>query len=310
MTTICSIMSDLKKRSEVMRLQTFQFAELTLAIDAPQRLLVGEKWAKFAAPDAQPNLLYDVTVEQVLPEGSAQLLYRDRRVRVRRAGCAKEYIYSNPYTNSDSAMVLRHRRENGCIRHQITVLQERLPWGTAVEHFFELYDLAHCLPQFGKVLLHCAYVLYEGKAILFTAPSGTGKSTQAELWKACLGARIINGDRAAVGIHNGRAMAYAVPFSGSSDDCENVDAPIAAIVSLSQAKHNELTRLSGREAVRQLLRGTYLLPEHQEDLPLQMDIAADLLQHIPIYHLACLPEASAVQLLSEELQKIHRDTVL
>ena len=37
---------------------------------------------------------------------------------------------------------------------------------------------------------------YKGKAIAFSGPSGVGKSTQAEIWKQCFQADILNGDRA------------------------------------------------------------------------------------------------------------------
>ena len=42
--------------------------------------------------------------------------------------------------------------------------------------------LEHLLATQRAVILHSAYIDYKGKAILFSAPSGTGKSTQAELW--------------------------------------------------------------------------------------------------------------------------------
>lgn len=291
------------------RLQTFRIAELGLCVTAPQPLEVGAKWARFSDPQIEPSLRYDICYEAALQEDHGQLIYKDARVRVIRAEEGLRSVYSNIYTGLDTASVLRLPLQNGCLHHQITILERRLPWGTAVEHLFELYDLPHALVCFGKMLLHCAYVLYDGKAILFTAPSGTGKTTQANFWKERLNAQIINGDRAAIGVSNGEAVAYGLPFSGSSEDCENVSAPIAAIVSLSQAKENRVERLRGADALKQLLRGVYVLPEHQADLPLHMTIAAELIERVPVYHLTCLPQAESAYLLRDVLEKDHRLSV-
>lgn len=294
---------------EVCYLQTFRIAELGFCVTAPQKLEVGAKWAKFSDEQISPCLTYEVSYEPTLPEHDGVLVYQDRRVRVCQTEEGRCSVYSNIYTGTESASVLRLPMENGRLHHRITILQERLPWGTAVEQLFELYDLPHALVRFGKMLLHCAYILYEGRAILFTAPSGTGKTTQANFWKEHLNAQIINGDRAAVGVSDGVGTVYGLPFSGSSDDCENVQAPIAAIVSLSQAKENRVERLHGAEALRQLMRGAYVLPEHRDDLPVQTDVAAELLRCTPIYRLACLPQADAAYLLRDQLQKDHRFTV-
>ncbi len=69
-------------------------------------------------------------------------------------------------------------------------------------------------------------------AVLFTAPSGTGKSTQAELWRKHRGASIINGDCTLIAEDDGVFTAFGFPFSGTSGIFENRKAPIAAVVYL------------------------------------------------------------------------------
>ena len=48
---------------------------------------------------------------------------------------------------------------------------------------------------YDTLLMHGAVIAVGNKAWLFTAPSGTGKSTQAELWERYRNAEQINGDR-------------------------------------------------------------------------------------------------------------------
>ena len=283
-------------------LRSFRIAGLPVAVSSQELLIVGEKWGKFVAPIQTARLCYDVRYDTLLPSDDGEVLFEQPYLKVVRQAQGKRYIYSNFCTATVTASALETIDEGGTVCRQIVIPRERHPWGTAAEHLFDLYDFAHYLPMFGKMLLHCAYVLYEGRAILFVAPSGTGKSTQAQLWRDQLGARIINGDRAAVGMEDGVPMAYGLPFSGSSGDCENIDAPIAAIIALSQAKENRAQELRGAQALKALMRGAYILPQHQEDLPKQISVAQEILQCVPMYALACLPEASAVQALRSVLK--------
>ena len=104
------------------------------------------------------------------------------------------------------------------------------------------------LAEHGGVVLHSSYIITQrGEALLFSAPSGTGKSTQAELWRSYAGAKVINGDRALVKAENG-VTANGILFSGTSGISENVTAPLRAIVLLRQSEKNEIRSVSGKEA--------------------------------------------------------------
>ena len=53
------------------------------------------------------------------------------------------------------------------------------------------------MPLYGAFLMHAAVVEVDGIAYVFTAPSGTGKSTHVQLWLDHFGprARVLNGDK-------------------------------------------------------------------------------------------------------------------
>ena len=157
------------------------------------------------------------------------------------------------------------------------------------------------LAKRGGVVLHSSYVLTkQGEALLFSAPSGTGKSTQAELWRKFAGAKVINGDRALIKAQNG-VTANGIFFSGTSGICENVTAPIRAIVLLRQSFANELKKVSGKEAFMRLLPQCSYYPKEEENLRLVTGILAEIISAVPIYDFGCVPEKSAVTALNEVL---------
>ena len=157
------------------------------------------------------------------------------------------------------------------------------------------------LAEHGGVVLHSSYIITQrGEALLFSAPSGTGKSTQAELWRKFAGAKVINGDRALIKAQNG-VTANGIFFSGTSGICENVTAPIRAIVLLRQSFANELKKVSGKEAFMRLLPQCSYYPKEEENLKLVTGILAEIISAVPIYDFGCVPEKSAVTALNEVL---------
>ena len=145
--------------------------------------------------------------------------------------------------------------------------------------------------------LHSSFVLYKGRALVFTGPSGIGKTTQAELWRDFQGAEIINGDACLLRELEDGWHAFGTPVHGSSPYCENKDAPLAALVALEQGPENRLERLDSFAAL------TACLPEFyrpQMD-PATQDIfwgAVDsLFRKTPVYRLVCRPDRDATELV-------------
>ena len=150
-------------------------------------------------------------------------------------------------------------------------------------------------------LLHAAVVQWKGRGILFTAPSGTGKSTQAQLWAELEGAEIINGDRAIIRRKDNGYMVYGSPYAGTSGIYRNSAAPLDTIVVLSQAPENSLQRLTPGAGFRRILPQATALPWDAAFMNGLTELLLDLVPKVSIYHLACLPNAEAVQILKEEL---------
>lgn len=180
------------------------------------------------------------------------------------------------------------------------VREEDWRWATRSKYLWPGIMLHYILLHRRGLIFHASYIGCEGQGILFTAPSGTGKSTQAGLWQQYRGARIYNGDKAGVTLRDA-PMAHGVPFSGTSGICENVSLPLRAIVVLSQAPENRIRRLPPSEAVAALCPNLFVDQAVPEEWSLALNLLLDLTAAVPIYALACTPDERAVAALEAAL---------
>ena len=169
---------------------------------------------------------------------------------------------------------------------------------------FSLINFDDIAAMMNASVFHASFIEYNGYAILFTAPCGTGKSTQAALWEKHQGAETINGDKVLIYEDNGSFFAAGLPFSGSSDICKNRILPVKAIVRLSQAKENTVTRLTGINAYKAVFEGCYHSKWSADFNKITSDVAVSFAGNVPVYHLACLPDKDATEVLKNELLKI------
>ena len=152
------------------------------------------------------------------------------------------------------------------------------------------------------LMLHAAFIRWRGKGILFTAPSGTGKSTQAELWEKYEGADILNGDRAAVRRdESGCWQAYGLPYAGSSGIYRNEKAPVSMIVVLRQSKENRIRSLGMLEIVQFLYPETTVHHWEPDFVEKALTLLTELAGEVPIYLLECRPDRGAVEAVKNVL---------
>ena len=187
--------------------------------------------------------------------------------------------------------------------HFVELRQDIFPTGMTAKTLLNACATEHLAAAADGFVLHAAYVAYEGGAILFTAPSGTGKSTQAALWSDLRNAEIMNGDRAAVRITERGTLAEGIPFSGSSQVCQRCSLPLRAIVYLSQAPQTTACRLKGAQAFARVWEGISVNVWDRQDVALVSETVQTLLEQVPVYHLACTPDESAVIALEQLLRK-------
>lgn len=155
----------------------FDFSGVRLCISAPCELAVTDKLSRFETEREDACVTVRLSFADALPQPHE--------------GDGRRYLYN---TARDKNAAPYAAVEGEGADRSILVSEEYRKFTDAVS-VLKALDLNHILLERNAVVLHASYIEHEGDAVLFCAPSGTGKSTQAELWKKYRSARIINGDR-------------------------------------------------------------------------------------------------------------------
>ena len=160
------------------------------------------------------------------------------------------------------------------------------------------------LLNYNGLVLHSSAVEYENNAYLFSADSGTGKSTHTNLWKQCFkDAKIINDDKPALRLEDGKFYVYGTPWSGSTPMNINVRVPLKAICFIERAEKNSIERITNNSEIIQLFLQQTLRRvgnERAEKLFILLDA---LIRNVPFYKLHCLPDEDAAKLAYEVMSK-------
>ena len=148
----------------------------------------------------------------------------------------------------------------------------------------------------GGFFLHCSCLRYRDEAIIFTAPSGTGKSTHAALWRRHFGDQVmmINDDKPLVREKDGRFHIYGTPWNGKHGIGNNISAPIRAVVFLHQAQENTAEPLDPFRALSLILQQT-VIPSGKDSLSTLLDMLGRMMEQVPMYSLGCTISDEAVQ---------------
>ena len=138
------------------------------------------------------------------------------------------------------------------------------------------------------LLVHGAAIAVDGKAYLFTAPSGTGKSTHIKLWRKRFGKAvgIINGDKPLISITPEEIRVWGTPWDGKEHWSANTSAPIAGICRLSRGQVNEIHPAGPGEALSVLFAQTYR-PTTEAGMRKMMQQLTELAQRVPFWKLKC-----------------------
>ena len=177
---------------------------------------------------------------------------------------------------------------------------------------------AHCVSQvhnsffhigFEKILmykkrlcLHASCVDTQYGGLLFSGPSGIGKSTQSELWCRYRGAQLINGDRPILSKDESGWRAWGSPYAGSSRCHINKSCPVRAIIMLEKAANCCITRLSMPDAFRAVWSGLTVYGWDKWFVEEAVNLAMELIESVPVYRFSCTPDKRSVEVLESEIK--------
>lgn len=160
-----------------------------------------------------------------------------------------------------------------------------------------------CLTKYNSLVFHASAIKYKGEAYLFTAKSGTGKSTHTALLKQLLGDDIefINDDKPTLRFNqDGSIIVYGNPWCGKHLRGNNISAPLKAVIKLERGIENVVTPITETEMLVTLFEQSYK-PKCVKDTGVLLDYFNKILNGAKLYKLTCNKEISAPKCTFENI---------
>ncbi len=156
--------------------------------------------------------------------------------------------------------------------------------------------IAEKMPDFDIILFHGSVIAVDGEGFLFTANSGTGKSTHTKLWREKFGERavMVNDDKPLLRMTDEQVIAYGTPYNGKHRIGCNMSVPLKGLCILTRGETNSISCITKKEAYSMLMQQVYR-PADPVQLLKTMKLLDKLGKNIKIYRLACNMDIEAAE---------------
>lgn len=163
--------------------------------------------------------------------------------------------------------------------------------------------IAEKMLDYDTILFHGSVVAVDGIGYLFTAKSGTGKSTHTYLWREYFGTRavMVNDDKPLLHISENGVIAYGTPYNGKHRLGANISVPLKAICILTRASDNHIEPITREQAYTMLLQQVYR-PADMLKMTETLALVDRLADSIKLYQLGCNMDISAAKVAFEGMQ--------
>lgn len=213
--------------------------------------------------------------------------------------------YMNDYLTCDCEPDFIVEITPDMIEYEKRVTAEKVP-----EPYYEITAVLRSIcktivSSYCGFFLHCSCLEYNNEAYIFTAKSGTGKSTHARLWREYLKDEVtmINDDKPIVRMIDDTFYIYGTPWNGKHRISNNIKAPIKAIFYLHQSQENRVEKCDTISALTKLLSQT-VLPDNKAVMNNLLDMLEKLLSKTPVYDLYCNISEDAVKTALSSIKEI------
>ncbi len=147
---------------------------------------------------------------------------------------------------------------------------------------------------YDTLMTHASVIRYKDEGYMFLGRSGTGKSTHSRLWLNNIeGTSLLNDDNPIIRVIDGRAYIYGSPWSGKTPCYKNEEVPLKAIVRLSQAPYNKITRLGALQSYASLMPSCSCMRWDRASTDALHKSVEKVIRNVSCWHLECLPDADA-----------------
>ena len=188
--------------------------------------------------------------------------------------------------------------------------------GIPVRNFSDAYletvavqrKLAERLFAWDTLLFHGSVVAVEGQAYLFTAKSGTGKSTHTRLWRKVLGDRavMVNDDKPFLRFTEQGILACGSPWNGKHGLGTNLCVPLKAICILERGEENSIQSIAPKQALSMLLQQSNR-PLDRKNMPKYLELLDRLAGGVDFYRLACNMDPRAALISYQTMSGNRKD---
>ena len=147
------------------------------------------------------------------------------------------------------------------------------------------------------IIFHSSAIEIDNRAYLFTAPSGTGKSTHTALIKQLLKDKMsyINDDKPIIRYIDNEFYVYGTPWMGKSNLGKNTRVKLGGIFSIYRSSENIIEKVSPEKILLKILKQT-LMPTTKEQTDNLFLLISKMLKSVPIFSLGCNMDISAAEL--------------
>ena len=280
----------------------FDIAGVGIRLESDQDLEVTEAFAPFLAQDADIRYCGRFHRVEALTTIPMAIILEEQCHRVHpdgKGGFLRSFF--DAPRDLDAYSLVTYDYEAGCI--DVPYLEKGRSCVSQMSNSFYHLGLEGLMIRENRLCFHAACVDTPLGGVLFSGPSGVGKSTQAELWCRYRGGRLINGDRPILSLDGEGVLAWGSPYAGSSRCYVNDNSRVCAVVMLSQAPRCNVRKLGISEAVRRICGGLNIHTWDRSFVSRACDLAVQVASRVPVYELACTPDEDAVICLEKTLKE-------
>ncbi len=151
------------------------------------------------------------------------------------------------------------------------------------------------LERFEGFFFHSSSLMLDGEAYVFSAPSGTGKSTHTALWRKYFGGKVtmINDDKPIIRKINDKFYVCGTPWMGKSNIGNNIKAPAKVVYILQRGVENKAVKVNPGDVFKQILQAT-VVPADKENMSRLLSLLNEFFSSVPLYLLTCNTDIEAV----------------
>lgn len=179
-------------------------------------------------------------------------------------------------------------------------IKEGIPVRTFSDGYLETLavyrKIADILIDYDIILFHGSVISVDGEGFLFTAKSGTGKSTHTRLWREYFGDRafMVNDDKPLINLSEKEAIVYGTPWDGKHRLSRNTSVPLKGLCILNRSEQNHIEKISRREAYTMLIQQVHK-PEGVDKMYKLLKLVDLLAEKTNLYQLGCNMEREAAE---------------